>query len=69
MYRRLRIELTSKLNPVTKQPDPSTADPSALELKTFGKGVLSRTTRGQMEIEGQMIAATCFQKKGYEKIA
>jgi hypothetical protein len=42
-------------------------DSTALELKTEGKGVLSWTTRGQMGIEGKMIAATGFQRTGYEK--
>jgi hypothetical protein len=41
LYRKLRIELTTKNDPVTKQPNLTTADPRGLELKTFGKGVLS----------------------------
>jgi len=39
----------------------------ALEIKSNGKGVVSWTTRGQMGIEGKMIAATGFQKQGFDK--
>lgn len=39
----------------------------ALELKSCGKGIMSWTTRGQMGVEGKMIATTGFQREGYTK--
>jgi hypothetical protein len=54
-YRSLRTDLTDgKI-------------PEALEIKSQGKGVISWTTRGQLGIEGNMIAATGFQRGGFEK--
>ena len=44
-------------------------DNFALELKREGKGIVSGTgtKRGKMGIEGKMIAATGFQREGYNK--
>lgn len=39
----------------------------ALEVKTHGRGIISRTTRGQQGIEGDVAGATGLQKKGYDK--
>ena len=52
-YRALRLELSGSSE--------------GLEIKSEGKGILSWTTRGQLGIEGKMVAATGFQRGGYEK--
>jgi hypothetical protein len=54
-YRALRGELTDgKSN-------------EALEIKSHGCGIISWTTRGQLAVEGKMVATTGFQRAGYEK--
>ena len=52
-YRNLRFELANESN--------------ALEVKSSGRGILSWSTRGQLGIESTMVAATGFQRLGYEK--
>lgn len=42
-------------------------DNTGLELKTFGKGVISWTTRGQLGIESQIRATTGFQNRNYDQ--
>ena len=49
---------------LTKSSKPNS---DALELKTEGKGVFSWTTRGQLGIEGGMVATTGFQKHHLDK--
>lgn len=67
LYRELRVELTTKRNLETGGIDSQSSQPDALEIKTFGKGVITWATRGQIGIEGSNIAATGFQKRDYEK--
>lgn len=56
-YRSLRLDLTNGKSP------------EGLEIKTYGKGVISWTTRGQLGLESGMTATTGFQinKKGDSK--
>lgn len=61
-YRTLRQDLTTFEEDTSKTPNPD-----ALEIKSEGKGMISWTTRGQLGIEGKMVAATGFQRAGYEK--
>lgn len=41
-------------------------DPTGLELKHSGKGIISWTTRGQFSIDSEVKAATGFQTKGLD---
>lgn len=41
-------------------------NPSALEIKHSGKGIISWTTRGQLGIESKVKATTGFQSAGYD---
>lgn len=50
-YRNIRLELSN--------------NPSALEIKSDGKGIISWTTRGQLGIHSKIVAATGFQRLGY----
>ena len=43
-------------------------DPTALEIKTEGKGILSWTTRGQLGVEPSFAPTTGFQKQGFDKM-
>jgi len=39
----------------------------ALEVKSDGKGIISWTTRGQLGIDSKIVAATGFQRAGFDK--
>jgi len=41
-------------------------DPSALELKTYGKGILTWTTRGQFSFDARIVATTGLQRSAFK---
>jgi hypothetical protein len=49
-YRSLRLDLTDGVSD------------EALEIKSSGKGIISWTTRGQLGLEGSMVATTGLQR-------
>lgn len=42
-------------------------DPTGLEIKHEGKGIISWTTRGQFSLDSGIAATTGFQRYGYDK--
>lgn len=64
-YRALREELTRVPNEEGKEGSYTPGNPTALEIKTEGVGVISWTTRGQAGIGSGIIATTGLQRKNY----